>query len=143
MPITAQEKADHANAVAGVPEPVTELIAEIWYRFEEYCGATDERIRARHAIELNKNVSDLISHHPDFDVITGQYSDNEDTDKLPGVYEAMENVHETFHEFEEATTLIRRATELDRLSNAVGDLISWHKEYNYHAGRIDGVYEDE
>lgn len=143
MTLTAQEKADHAKATAGIPAEITDLVAEVWYRFEEYCKPADERVRSRHVLELRDKVSDLISYHPDFDVITNEFGASENTDELRGPYDAMEAVFRSFQDFAEATTVLRRAKELDRLSNAVGDLISWHKDFNYRTGRIDGVYEDE
>lgn len=39
-----------------------------------------------------------------------------------------------------ATTLTEQGAAADALSNAVHDLKTWHPDYNYETGEIEGMY---
>lgn len=57
--------------------------------------------------------------------------------------DAIAEVWYRFEEFGKATNPLSQASRLVELSNAVGNLITWHPNYDYEYGRIEGVYEDE
>lgn len=57
--------------------------------------------------------------------------------------EAIEAVYVTFESFNDAKYETSRAQALIDLSNAVSDLISWHRMYDYERGEIVGIYEED
>lgn len=57
--------------------------------------------------------------------------------------DAIADVWYQWNRFITTPDILNRADALIELSNKIGDLISWHPNYNTDRGGIDGVYEDD
>lgn len=62
-------------------------------------------------------------------------------DDLAGLYSAIETVWYYMYRWDTSTSALNQADAIVSLSNAIGDLITWHPLYNYETGKIDGVME--
>lgn len=62
-------------------------------------------------------------------------------DDLAGLYEAIESVWYQMYRWDRSTSALNQADAIISLSNAIGDLKTWHPRYNYETGEIEGVME--
>lgn len=60
-----------------------------------------------------------------------------------GGLDALETVWYAHYRYAEAKTLGDQAHWYIELSNAIGDLKTWHPKYNMDTGEIDGVIDYE
>lgn len=60
---------------------------------------------------------------------------------LEGLYEAIESVWYQMYRWDTSTSAMNQADAIIGLSNAIGDLVTWHPRYNYETGEIEGVLE--
>jgi hypothetical protein len=66
-----------------------------------------------------------------------------DTEWKTHVSEAMVEMSYAFDQFSNAKTLPEQGSAIEKLLNAWGDLKTWHPNYSYETGEIEGIYEDD